>query len=92
MSYKIKTWLYIISGILLIGMVTVLTVNILLALLPFIVALYIFFKIKNYFARKKNNSENSYNREYKKTDNSISNNVDDTFGEVIDVDYEDINK
>jgi len=91
MSEKIKTWLYIIFGIILIGIVASLAFKLLFFLLPIIIVLYIFFKVRNYFRKGNSSSTNSYTREYKKPDNNIVSSVDDTVGEVIDVDYEDVN-
>lgn len=91
MSGKIKTWLYIICGVILIGTVAYLAFNLLLLLLPIIIVLYIFFKVRSYFRKDNSNSTNSYTREYKKSDNDIVSSIDDTNMEVIDVDYEDVN-
>lgn len=91
MSEKIKTWLYIIFGIILIGIVASLAFKLLLFLLPIIIVLYIFFNIRNYFRKDNSSSTNSYTREYKRQENNIVSSVDDTVGEVIDVDYEDVN-
>lgn len=94
MSDKIKSWLFIVSAILIIGILGVLAFNILLFLLPILFALYIIFKIKGYVERKsKKNGTINYTSEYKTSYNSESiGKVDDSIVEVIDVDYEDVDK
>lgn len=94
MSDKIKSWLFIVSTILIIGMIGVLAFKILLFLLPVLLVLYIIFKIKEYIERKnKKNGENNYTSEYKTSyNNERVGKVDDSVVEVIDVDYEDVNK
>lgn len=91
MSVKIKTWLYVICGIILIGTVAYLAFNLLLFLLPIIIVVYVFFKVRSYFRKDNSSSTNSYTKEYKNSDNDIVSSIDDTTMEVIDVDYEDVN-
>ncbi|GAB6167627.1 hypothetical protein JCM1393_00870 [Clostridium carnis] len=93
MSNRFKTGLYIVGGVLIIGLIAVLAIQLLFWALPFIIAIYLFVKIKNMISKKKNNSE--YNREdlYDNTyiKNEYNNSIqDDEVNEVIDVDFEDI--
>lgn len=91
MSDSIKSFLYIIGTILVIGIVGVLAFKLLLLLLPVIIALWVIFKVKNYFGRKnRTNSTTNYTSEYKSS--YTNERIDDSIGEVIDVDYEDVNK
>lgn len=91
MSDSIKSLLYIVGTILVIGIVGVLAFKLLLLLLPVIIALWVIFKVKNYFGRKsRTNSTVNYTSEYKSS--YTNENIDDSVGEVIDVDYEDVNK
>lgn len=91
MSDNIKNWLYILGTILVIGMVGVLAFKILWFLLPIIIILYIIFKVKGYFERKnKTSSSVNYTSEYKSY--YTNEDIDDSVGKVIDVDYEDVNK
>lgn len=91
MSDSIKSFLYIVGTILVIGIVGVLAFKLLLLLLPVIIALWVIFKVKNYFGRKsRTNSTVNYTSEYKSS--YTNENIDDSVGEVIDVDYEDVNK
>ncbi|WP_288221101.1 hypothetical protein [uncultured Clostridium sp.] len=94
MSDKIKSWLFIVSTILIIGIVGVLAFKILLFLLPILLVIYIIFKIKGYIDRKSEKKRKiNYTYEYKTSYNNESmENVDDSVGEVIDVDYEDVDK
>ena len=94
MSDKIKSWLFIVSTILIIGIVGVLAFKILLFLLPILLVIYIIFKIKGYIDRKsEKNRTINYTYEYKTSYiNESMENVDDSVGEVIDVDYEDVDK
>ena len=94
MSDKIKSWLFIVSTILIIGIVGVLAFKILLFLLPILLVIYIIFNIKGYIDRKSENKRTiNYTYEYKTSYNNESmENVDDSVGEVIDVDYEDVDK
>ena len=94
MSDKIKFWLFIVSTILIIGIIGVIAFNILVFLLPILFVLYVIFKIKVYIERRsKKNSTTTYNYEYKTSYNSESiENIDDSVVEVIDVDYEDVDK
>lgn len=96
MSNGLKTGLYIVSTVLVVGVITVLAVQLLVWVLPIILGLYIFFKIKGYINNKKgkSSSSTSYNSESKSNySNNYSTNADDeSVGEVIDVEYEDVNK
>ncbi|VYT92325.1 hypothetical protein [Clostridium tertium] len=93
MSDKIKTWLYIVGGILLIGIVAALAFKLLFLLFPVLLVLYLFFKIRNYFRKDNSSSTGSYTKEYETSyNNDITNGVDDSAGDVIDVDYEDVDK
>lgn len=94
MSDKIKSWLFIMSAILIIGILGVLAFNILLFLVPILFVLYIIFKIKGYIDRKnKKNRTINYTAEYKESYNRDNiENIDDSIVEVIDVDYEDVDK
>lgn len=93
MNNQIKTWLYIISTILVVAIVGVLAIKLLWFLLPVIIVLYIIFKIKGYIDRKNNtNSTVNYKSEYKASYDNKIDDIDDSNGEVIDVDYEDVNK
>lgn len=90
MNNQIKTWLYIISTVLVVAIVGVLAIKLLWFLLPVIVILYIIFKIKGYIDRKKRtNSTVNYTKS--SYDNKIDD-IDNSNAEVIDVDYEDVNK
>ena len=53
MNDKIKTWLYIMSTIIVIGVVGYLAINLLIFLIPVIFVLFIIFKIKGYIDTKK---------------------------------------
>lgn len=90
MSNQIKTWLYIISTILVVAIVGVLAIKLLWFLLPVIIILYIIFKIKGYIDRKKS-SNSTVNYTKSSYDNKIDD-IDNSNAEVIDVDYEDVNK
>lgn len=93
MNDKIKTWLYIMSTILVIGIVGYLAFKLLILFIPVIIVLYIIFKIKGYIDRK-NSTNSTVNETYEYTssyDNKIDD-IDESAGEVIDVDYEDVNK
>ena len=91
MSDNIKNWLYILGTILVTGMVVTLAFKILWFLLPIIIVLYFIFIVKGYFERKnKTSSSVNYTSEYKTY--YTNENIDDSVGKVIDVDYEDINK
>ncbi len=94
MSDKIKFWLFIVGTILIIGIIGVIAFNILLFLLPILFALYVIFKIKGYIeSRSKKNRTTTYNYEYKTSYNSENiENIDDSVVDVIDVDYEDVDK
>ncbi|MCR1949474.1 MULTISPECIES: hypothetical protein [unclassified Clostridium] len=95
MSSGLKTGLYLVGGVLIIGLVSALAIQLLVWILPFIIVLYIVFKIKGYFdsKRRKKSTNNSYSYETKSNlNNDYSNRVDDSVGEVIDVEYEDLNK
>ena len=93
MSDKIKTWLYIVGGILLIGIVAALAFKLLFLLFPVLLVLYLFFKIRNYFRKDNSSSTGSYTKGYETSyNNDITNGVDDSAGDVIDVDYEDVDK
>lgn len=92
MNDKIKTWLYIAISIIVIGVVGYLAINLLIFLIPVIIVLFIIFKVKEYIDRKKStNSTVSYTSEYKSSFDNKRDDIDST-GEVIDVDYEDVNK
>ena len=95
MSSGLKTGLYLVGGVLLIGLVAALAIQLLVWILPFIVILYIVFKVKGYFDSKrgKSTTSNSYRYEAKSNfDNDYSNKVEGSVGEVIDVEYEDLSK
>jgi beta-lactamase regulating signal transducer with metallopeptidase domain len=96
MSNGLKTGLYIVSTVLVVGLITVLAVQLLVWVLPIILGLYIFFKIKGYINNKKgkSSSSTSYNSESKSnySNNYSTNADDDSVGEVIDVEYQDVNK
>ncbi len=93
MNDKIKTWLYIVSSILVIGIVGYLAISLLIYLIPVLVVIFIIFKIKGYIDRKKGNSSNNeYETKYKPTYDSKISDIDNSNGEVIDVEYEDVNK
>lgn len=93
MNSTIKTWLYIIGSFLVVGILAFLALQLLFWAIPIILILYVFFKIKRYFKKdnKKNNeyinNEKTYER--KSTSNYTESDVE---GEVIDVDYQDVNK
>lgn len=96
MNNKLKSWLYIIGGIFIIGIVATLAMKLLFWLLPIIIVLYVIYKIKEYIDIKRGKKSNS-NINYKSQSKSNYNNdfvgkVDDSAGEVIDVEYQDINK
>jgi hypothetical protein len=97
MSNGLKTGLYIVSTVLVVGVIAVLAVKLLVwVIIPIILGLYIFFKIKGYINNKKGKSPSStsYNSESKSnySNNYSTNADDDSVGEVIDVEYEDVNK
>lgn len=93
MNDKIKTWLYILSSILVIGVVGYLAFQLLLFLIPVIIVLYIVFKIKGYIDRKnRTNSTGKDTYEYTPSYDNKIDDIDEPVGEVIDVDYEDVNK
>ncbi len=94
MSNGLKTGLYIVSTVLVVGVIAVLAVKLLVWVLPIILGLYIFFKIKGYINNKKgkSSSSTSYNSGAQTNfSNDYSTKVDDSVGEVIDVEYEDVN-
>lgn len=94
MSNGLKTGLYIVSAVLIVGLIAVLAVQLLVWLLPIILVLYIFFKIKGYIHNKKGKSSSSTSyssRAQSNFSNDYSTKVDDSVGEVIDVEYEDVN-
>lgn len=93
MNDKIKTWLYIVGSILVIGIVGYLAISLLVYLIPVLVVIYIIFKVKGYIDRRKSTNTNSkYTNEYKSNYDSKISDIDNTIGEVIDVEYEDVNK
>ena len=96
MSNGLKTGLYIVGTVLVIGVVASLAIQLLIWVLPIILGLYIFFKIKGYIDNKKgkSSSSTSYNSRAKSNfSNDYSTNADDdSVGEVVDVEYEDVNK
>lgn len=93
MNDKIKTWLYIVGSILVIGIVGYLAISLLVYLIPVLVVIYIIFKVKGYIDRRKSTNSNSqYANQYKSTYESKISDMDNTTGEVIDVEYEDVNK
>lgn len=93
MNDKIKTWLYIVSSILVIGVVAYLAISLLIYLIPILLVIFIIFKVKGYIDRRKNSRSNSkYDTQYKPTYESKISDIDSSNAEVIDVEYEDINK
>lgn len=95
MSSGLKTGLYLVGGILIVGLVAALAIQLLVWVLPIILVLYIIFKVKEFWDSKRGNraSKATYNSETKANfNNNYSNRVDDSVGEVIDVEYEDVNK
>lgn len=93
MSDKIKTWLYIVSSILVIGVVAYLAISLLIYLIPILLVIFIIFKVKGYIDRRKSSGANvKYNTQYKSTYESKISDIDSSNAEVIDVEYEDINK
>lgn len=95
MSSGLKTGLYLVGGVLIIGLVAALAIQLLVWVLPIILVLYIVFKVKGYFDSKRGKNTASYNyssQAKSNFNNDYSNRVDDSVGEVIDVEYEDVNK
>ena len=93
MSDRIKTWLYALGSLVVIGVVAYLAFNLLIYLIPVLVVIYIIFKIKNYIeGKKRTNSTINNTTQYKSSYDSKIEDVDSSNGEVIDVDYEDVNK
>jgi len=93
MNDKIKTWLYIVASILVIGVVGYLAISLLIYLIPVLVVIYIIFKIKGYIGRRKGtSSKREYKTQYKTTYDTKIDDADNSYGEVIDVEYEDVNK
>lgn len=91
MNSKLVNWLYIIGSILVVGIVAAIAIQLLFWLIPILVVIYLFFKIKGYFSRKK--YSNSTSTSYKNTYNpNYSNdfNVSNENNQVIDVEYEDV--
>ena len=93
MNDRIKTWLYLIISISVIGIVGYLAINLLIYLIPVLVVIYIIFKINGYIKRKtRPNSTTDYTSNYKSSYDIKAENVDTFNSEVIDVDYEDVKK
>lgn len=93
MSDRIKSWIYILCSIVVIGVVGYLAINLLFYLIPVLIVIYIFFKIKGYIDKKKGtNSTINYTSEYKSSYDKKIDDIDNSNNEVIDVDYEEVNK
>ena len=93
MNDRIKTWLYILTSILVVGVVGYLAINLLIFLIPVLVVIYIIFKIKGYVSKKsKPNSKINYEEKHKSSYDSKIDSIDNSHTEVIDVEYEDVNK
>ena len=96
MGSNFKSWLYIIGGMFIIGTITVLAIQLLVWALPIMLVLYVIYKLKRYINIKGvKKSNNNFNNTYQKKSNYNSDyvgKVDDSIGEIIDVEYQDINK
>lgn len=93
MSSKLINWLYIIGSIVAVGVVAYLAIQLLIVLIPILILVYVFFKVKNYFTLKKYNKSQSKDYTEKYTSNHYEDiNVDEEVGQVIDVEYEDVEK
>lgn len=90
MNYKFKNWLYILISILVIGVVATLAIKLLVYLIPVLIVVYIILKVKEYIERKNNISSKRRNEFQYRPDYDVK--IDNSNGEVIDVDYEDVNK
>lgn len=95
MNSGFKTLLYILGVFLVITLILNLAITILPWALLFGGILYIFFKIKGWFIKRKFQKDSSeyYNRETSYSNVKVDTvNTDDVVGDIIDVDYEDVNK
>ncbi|MGL5381570.1 hypothetical protein [Clostridium sp.] len=85
-----KNWLYIIGGFLIVGIIATFAIQLLIWALPIILALYIFFKLKNWFSSKKAKTPSGGYTNYTSVNSKEDISTEDV-GEVIDVDFEDVN-
>ncbi|MDV4152304.1 hypothetical protein R0131_15875 [Clostridium sp. AL.422] len=93
MNDRIKTWIYIICSILVIGIVGYLALNLLIFLIPVLIVIFIIFKIKGYIdGKKRTKSANNSTYQYKSYNDNKVESIDNSNSEVIDVDYEDVDK
>ena len=93
MSDRIKIWLYALGSLVVFGLVAYLAFNLLIFLIPILIVIYIVFKIKSYLeGKKRTNSTINSKTQHKASYDSRIENIDNSNGEVIDVDYEDVNK
>lgn len=97
MNNRLKTILYIMSGILITWIILSLAIKIFIWLLPFILVLYAVFIIRGYINNKKRNKASNEIKYNSREDNidfveTYSNLVDDSTVEVIEVEYTDIDK
>ena len=97
MNNRLKTILYIMSGIVITWIILSLAIKIFIWLLPFIFVLYAVFKIRGYINNKKRNKASNEIKYNSREDNidfveTYSNLVDDSTVEVIEVEYTDIDK
>ncbi|MBU5454416.1 hypothetical protein [Caproiciproducens sp. MSJ-32] len=97
MNNRLKTILYIMSGIVITWIILSLAIKIFIWLLPFILVLYAVFIIRGYINNKKRNKASNEIKYNSREDNidfveTYSNLVDDSTVEVIEVEYTDIDK
>ncbi len=93
MNDRIKSLFYIISSILVVGIVGYLAINLLIYLIPVLIVIYVIFKIKGYInKRKSTNSTMNYTYDNKSANNSSIDDIYNSNDKVIDVEYEDVKK
>ncbi|MCF0149452.1 MAG: hypothetical protein HUJ77_13795 [Clostridium sp.] len=93
MNDRIKSLFYIISSILVVGIVGYLAINLLIYLIPVLIAIYVIFKIKGYInGRKSRKSTMNYTYDNKSANNISIDDIYNSDDKVIDVEYEDVKK